>query len=131
MKRRLLPLLAQTIVYLSGNMSATFKWDANYKSILDPKNRVVQELHAISSATKPKSGWLAAEVLRECRQAMGGHGYNSASKIGALYNDHDINNTWEGDNTVLLQQATKFVLDKFMKVMKGKEVKAPILEFLK
>lgn len=52
---------------------------------------------------------------------MGGHGYSSYSKLGALYNDNDINNTWEGDNTVLLQQATKFVVDAYTKVLKGKK----------
>jgi hypothetical protein len=59
MKRRLIPLLAQTIVYLTGNLKALYTWDQNYKNILDPSNQIIQELHAISSATKPKTGWFA------------------------------------------------------------------------
>lgn len=51
---------------------------------------------------------------------LGGHGYSSFSKLGVLYDDNDINNTWEGDNNVLIQQATKYVLDNLQKVMKGK-----------
>jgi acyl-CoA oxidase len=59
MKRRLIPLLAQAVIYLTGNMQAIYTWDQNYKNILDPTNKVIQELHAISSATKPKTGWFA------------------------------------------------------------------------
>lgn len=53
---------------------------------------------------------------------LGGHGYSALSKLGTLYNDNDINNTWEGDNNVLYQQATKFVLDNAQKIMKGKTI---------
>jgi acyl-CoA oxidase len=75
-------------------------------------------LHAISSATKPKTGWFATECIKESRQALGGHGFSSYSKLGTLYNDHDVNNTWEGDNTVLLQQSTKYIFENAKKAMK-------------
>lgn len=60
---------------------------------------------------------------------MGGHGFSSYSKLGTLYNDHDINNTWEGDNTVLLQQSTKYVFDMAKRAMKKEKV-SPMLQFL-
>ncbi len=122
MKRRLIPLLAQNIVYLTGNMKALHTWDQNYKNILDPTNKVIQQLHAISSATKPKTGWFATECIKESRQALGGHGFSAYSKIGTLYNDHDVNNTWEGDNTVLLQQCTKYIFDNAKKAMKNGKI---------
>lgn len=37
-----MPLLAQTIVYLCGNMKALYEWDRNHKNILDPTNIVIQ-----------------------------------------------------------------------------------------
>ena len=61
---------------------------------------------------------------------LGGHGYSSFSKLGVLYDDNDINNTWEGDNNVLIQQATKYVLDNAQKAMKGTEIKSELLRFL-
>jgi acyl-CoA oxidase len=33
----------------------------------------------------------------------------------------DINATWEGDNTVLQQQTSKFLLDGVQKLLKGKD----------
>jgi acyl-CoA oxidase len=42
---------------------------------------------------------------------LGGHGYSSYSALGAMFNDNDINTTFEGDNTILLQQTAKFVFD--------------------
>jgi acyl-CoA oxidase len=130
-KRRMMPLLAQAIVYQMGNFEMIGEMDKNYKNILNPKNTVMQELHGISSSLKPKSGWLATETIRECRLMCGGHGYSYFSKLGVLYNDNDIQNTWEGDNHVLLQQATKYVLDNAQKVMKGKDITSPTLQFLK
>lgn len=62
---------------------------------------------------------------------MGGHGYSSYSKIGALYNDNDINLTWEGDNHVLIQQTSKYVLEQAQKaIQKGQTSNNPLLHFL-
>ena len=61
---------------------------------------------------------------------LGGHGYSSFSKLGTLYSDNDINNTWEGDNHVLLQQTAKFAMDAANKAMKGKTIKSKIMQFL-
>lgn len=63
-KRRMMPLLAQAIVYNTGNFHILKKWDENFANILNPKNLVIQELHFISSALKPKTSWLANECVR-------------------------------------------------------------------
>ena len=60
---------------------------------------------------------------------MGGHGFSAYSKMGALYSSNDVNNTWEGENNVLIQQTTKYILQNLQKAMKGKEVKSPLLKF--
>lgn len=33
------------------------------------------ELHALTSAAKPVSGWLMRDATQSCREACGGHGY--------------------------------------------------------
>ena len=91
---------------------------------------MVDELHAISSVLKAKSSWFASDVIRECRQMMGGSGYSSYSRLGSMYHDNDINKTLEGDNTVLLQQGTKFVLEAAQNITKGQPIEIENLKFL-
>ena len=46
-----------------------------------------------------------AAALSTCRECCGGHGYAAVNRFGMWRSDHDIFQTFEGDNTVLLQQA--------------------------
>jgi len=41
-------------------------------------------------------------------------------KLLILYADNDVNNTWEGDNHILVQQTAKYVLDNYQRYLKGK-----------
>ncbi|XP_037959957.1 peroxisomal acyl-coenzyme A oxidase 3 [Teleopsis dalmanni] len=72
--------------------------------------QLVSEIHAVISSLKPLITWTARDALQEAREACGGHGYLKASKLGDLRNDHDPSCTYEGDNNVLGQQASNWLL---------------------
>jgi len=56
-------------------------------------------------------------VLQECRESMGGHGYHATNNISKTYQNIDIYTTFEGDNTVLLQQLFQYEMKQIKKEM--------------
>jgi acyl-CoA oxidase len=60
---------------------------------------------------------------------MGCHGYSSFNRLGKLYHDQDLNSTWEGDNNMLLQQTTKYILKAVSKVKAYKDINSKRLAF--
>ncbi|XP_041457077.1 peroxisomal acyl-coenzyme A oxidase 3-like isoform X1 [Lytechinus variegatus] len=85
-----------------------------------------KEIHVLSSASKPLSSWLARDCIQECREACGGHGYLWVNRFGILRDDNDPNCTYEGDNNVLLQQTSNYLLHMALRLQKGKKVSSPL-----
>ena len=84
------------------------------------------EIHCLSSVGKAMSGWIARDCIQESREACGGHGYLKAARLGSLRNDHDANNTYEGDNNVLLQQTANYLLKRLKEKREdGKPIRSP------
>jgi hypothetical protein len=67
-------------------------------------DEVIADVHALSAGLKAYITSYTARALNTCRESCGGHGYAAVNRFGGLRNDHDIFQTFEGDNTVLLQQ---------------------------
>ncbi len=126
-----MPLLAKNFIYFFGGLNILRLYDSQIKHLTDPKNKQLDEMHAISSVAKAQSSWFTIDTITECREILGGHGYSSYSRLGRLFNDNDIGTTWEGDNNMLLQQTVKYVLKSASRIQGGKMFDHSILSFLK
>lgn len=80
----------------------------------------VAELHALVSTFKPLCTWMARDAVQEAREACGGHGYLKAANLGELRANNDPAVTYEGDNNVLGQQTSNWLMKQWSAADKPK-----------
>ncbi|KAL3161189.1 hypothetical protein ABBQ38_009556 [Trebouxia sp. C0009 RCD-2024] len=107
-QRRLLPGLATTYA-----MQISMARLRDLAARGDPQDG--KAIHVLSSGLKAAATWSRVEILQSCRECCGGQGFLAANKIGPMKTDMDVDVTFEGDNTVMMQQVSKALLDTFMK----------------
>nr|CAI5834655.1 unnamed protein product [Callosobruchus analis] len=130
-QHRLIPFLAA--VYVIRNFN-TYLSEVFYQFSIDRMMGVESEdstekgmeIHALSSASKPVVGWTMRDAIQECRETCGGHGYLKAAGIGDIRNDHDANLTYEGENHVLIQQCSNYLLKLWPQVLKRQVIASPL-----
>ncbi|XP_038852146.1 peroxisomal acyl-coenzyme A oxidase 3 isoform X1 [Salvelinus namaycush] len=129
---RLIPYLAAVYAldYFSksffGNF-VEFQIGMMMKDNSDRQAELGREIHAISCSSKPLGSWTAQRGIQECREACGGHGYLAMNRLGSIRDDNDPNCTYEGDNNVLLQQTSNYLLSQLhAKQQDGVRIESPL-----
>ncbi|KAA8493504.1 Acyl-coenzyme A oxidase 3, peroxisomal [Porphyridium purpureum] len=100
-QRRLVPALATTygLEFAMQELSRMMR-----------KSQTSKEVHFLSSGLKAYATWHRVKTLQDCREACGGMGFLSENQIGPIMTDMNVDVTFEGDNTVLMQQVVKGML---------------------
>ena len=130
-QHRLFPYLAYSFAAHLAQQRVLVLWGKNSKRLFVPNNPKLAEVHALISVLKALATWTCYQGVQECRQACGGLGYSFYSRFSIILANMDVNQTWEGDNNVLLQQTGKFLLDVFKAKIKGKPVKTATCDWIK
>eukprot|EP00878_Enallax_costatus_P012127 GHUV01012661.1.p1 GENE.GHUV01012661.1~~GHUV01012661.1.p1 ORF type:complete len:588 (+),score=146.06 GHUV01012661.1:142-1905(+) len=103
-QRRLLPGLAVTYAMQLGMKRLKV-------AAFDTPKPDGKFVHVLSAGLKAAATWSRVEILQNCRECCGGMGFLAANKIGPMKTDMDVDVTFEGDNTVMMQQVARALLD--------------------
>ncbi|KAL8475071.1 hypothetical protein ACS0TY_031479 [Phlomoides rotata] len=115
-QHRLMPILASTYAYHFATLHLIDLYSEMKKTHDD---QLVGDVHALSAGLKSYITSYTAKALSTCRESAGGHGYAAVNRFGSLRNDHDVFQTFEGDNTVLLQQLAAYLLKQYQEKFQG------------
>ncbi|KAL7255099.1 hypothetical protein ACSBR1_009295 [Camellia fascicularis] len=115
-QHKLMPMLASTYAFHFATLHLVEKYSEMKKS---HDEQVVADVHSLSAGLKAYVTSYTAKSLSICRESCGGHGYAAVNRFGSLRNDHDIFQTFEGDNTVLLQQVAADLLKQYKEKFEG------------
>nr|BAN20496.1 acyl-CoA oxidase [Riptortus pedestris] len=126
---KLFPWIAASIAM---NIASTWIWDM-YNSVTSELEQGdldrLPELHAISCVLKALCTSDAARGIEECRKATGGHGYMTCSAFPAAYGMTTAAETYEGENTVLYLQTSRYLMKAWHNVQNGQSM-SPTVKYL-
>lgn len=125
-QHKLFPQLAKCIVF---KWAADHIWDM-YKEVTAELERGqlsrLPEMHALSCCLKAVTITEATMGIETLRLACGGHGYMASSNMSTLYGFATAARTYEGENTVLLLQTSRYLMKAWKSVLEGKALRGTV-----
>lgn len=109
-KYRLFPLIATTYIFRILGQRVTFLYDQMNLELQSKKANLLPHVHAITSGCKSFCTTAAANAIEECRKICGGHGFSKYAGFFHLYTEYVASNTYEGDNALLTQQISRYLM---------------------
>jgi len=113
---KLTPLLACAIGF---GISHSFVMDKYNQLMIDIKSEkfdLLDELHHLTSGMKSVYTQIAQDGIFQVRQSIGGAGYSAWGGIVGIIDEFSPVTTYEGDNTVMAQQSSRFLMKCIKKV---------------
>ena len=107
-QRRLMPRLASTLALNFAYQDLSLRC---VDSLDSEEGR--RKVESLAAGLKSWGTWHALDTVQICRECCGGQGYLAVNRFGSMRDDMDIFVTFEGDNTVLLQQVAKSLLTEY------------------
>lgn len=117
------PLLAES--YLM-QMTGTFLIKMHRvvdKEVEQDKYKMLDVMHHFTSGLKSLYSQTTYEGLDLCRQSCGGAGFSAYSGLPQLFLDWAPVAIFEGDNTVMAKQNSRYIMKKVKKCQRGKPAK--------
>ncbi|XP_018577780.1 peroxisomal acyl-coenzyme A oxidase 3 [Anoplophora glabripennis] len=129
---RLFPYMAAAVVlraFVNGfteTYLTVVDKSASTSTEIEDLSDMVSEIHALVSSAKPLMTWTCRDATQECREACGGHGFLKSARLGELRNIIDPCVTYEGDNNVLVQQTSNWILRQWQAINAGGKLSSPL-----
>ncbi|KAL1916383.1 uncharacterized protein VTP21DRAFT_5574 [Calcarisporiella thermophila] len=130
---RLFPVIAQAYAFSFTAKVIAKLYKQNLENSKNLDFSLLPELHATTSGLKSYCTILSANAIEECRRSLGGHGFSAYSGLAHAYVNYIPNVTWEGDNYMISQQDSRYILKMLTTLVKGQEPKVqnPTVDYLK
>lgn len=108
---RTLPWIAAAYaLHFTGSKMMRIYHESENRLASEGDTSLLAEAHALSSGLKAACTKLAADGIEELRRACGGHGYLCFSGLVELYGDMMMLFSGEGENYMIIQQLTRWLL---------------------
>ncbi|EFA78532.1 putative acyl-CoA oxidase [Heterostelium album PN500] len=121
-QRRLFPLIAATYAYQISVHYVISRFS-------NRTEKDARDVFLLACGFKAASTWHRSDTLQICREACGGFGFAASSRIGIYKSDADVDLTYEGDNTVLMQAVAKALLVEFKSYFTGTKAITGMLSY--
>uniref|UniRef100_A0A1Y1KJK9 Acyl-coenzyme A oxidase n=2 Tax=Photinus pyralis TaxID=7054 RepID=A0A1Y1KJK9_PHOPY len=92
----------------------------------DSSTKMLSEMHAIATAAKSIFSWQSRDGVKECVEACSSLAYYRDSDLVRLKSDNEANCTYDGENHVLIQQTSNWLMKLWPEVAKGTIVDFPL-----
>lgn len=131
-QQKLFPLIAAAYIQSAGTEYVNILYGKMIEKVNNKDFSMMEVMHHITAGMKSVYSQISIDGILVTRQSIGGAGFTNWSAIPSFYDDLSPTVTFEGDNTVMAQQAFKYLMKQGKKFLNNKETNdlLPIFKYL-